>query len=804
MTKSDDTVRETGDPELEIAHVLFVDIVGYSKRLVNEQTALVKRLKRLVRETEQFRKAELAGKLITIPTGDGMALVFFTAPDAPVRCAIELSEADKEDPKIELRMGIHSGPVDRVADVNERTNVAGAGINTAQRVMDCGDAGHILLSQRIAEDLRHYGKWQPQLHSLGEIEVKHGQRIGVANLFAETYGNPNIPEKLKRARRAEHKQSARKTFMLAGVGLLLLGLLLGGAYFFLLHRAEQTLRAREAEIPAKSVAVLPFENLSADKENAFLAGGIQDEIITQLSKIGDLKVISRTSTLQYGSKPENIRQIAKELGVTTILEGTVQKVQNKIRVHVQLIRAAMDLPIWTPDPYDRELIDLLKVQIEIARQVATTLSATLTAAEKERLDEKVTNSPEAYALYLKGTEVLRRPAIAVAWMEEGQRYFEGAISLDPQFALAHARLAQIHTRIAVLYDPSPMHRERGRTEAEEALRLQSNLSEGHLALGLYHGRLTRDYGTALKEYELAKKGAPNDVYIPYGVAWVEMKQGRFREAIAGWEKATTLDPMNWNMFNNLADAYSAVGRVGDAEKAKRRSADLLPPLSPERFGQEQGWAWLYFYLTGSFEKLDDLITRYASVEDPNAWIANVHFDVRMAQRKYADAEKAISESPASIIELFAGPRVTKNFYFGIAALVQGDAAKARPLLESELQFARNELREAPDNESRHAQLGIILAYLGQKEEAIAEGKRAVELMPSSRDALDGPLFIINLAEIYGRVGEADKAMDLLEQVVRTPAGLNVADLKFWHWDPLRNNPRFLKLANSPPPKIEYH
>jgi tetratricopeptide (TPR) repeat protein len=282
-----------------------------------------------------------------------------------------------------------------------------------------------------------------------------------------------------------------------------------------------------------------------------------------------------------------------------------------------------------------------------------------------------------------------------------------------------------------------------------------------------------------------------------------MKQGLFREAIASWEQTTTLDPMNWMMFNNLGDAYSAVGRFGDAEKAKRRSADLLPALSPERFAQEQGWAWTYFFLTGSFEKLDDLLLRYAAVEDPNAWIAGLRFDVRMAERNYADAEKAISSSPVSIIEMFAGPRATKNFPLGLAALVQGDMARARALLESELQFARNELREAPESESRHAQLGLILAYLGQKEEAIAEGKRAVELMPLSKDAMDGPSFLVNLAEIYARVGEADKAIDLLEQLLTVPNGENVADLKFWRWDLLRDNPRFQKLATSPQPKIEY-
>src|SRR6266550_5402197 len=206
----------SSDAQLELAHVLFIDIVGYSKRLVNEQTTLVKRLNELVLQTEQCRKADAAGKLIRIPTGDGMALAFFTSPDAPVRCAMELSKADQADPKLELRMGIHTGPVDQVSDVNQRSNVAGAGINMAQRVMECGDAGHILLSKHVADDLEHYGRWQSRLHDLGDCEVKHGARVHVFNLYTEELGNPEVPEKLR--------------------------------------------QARLSRVPEKSVAVLPFEN----------------------------------------------------------------------------------------------------------------------------------------------------------------------------------------------------------------------------------------------------------------------------------------------------------------------------------------------------------------------------------------------------------------------------------------------------------------------------------------------------------------------------------------------------------------
>ena len=796
---------------LEIGHVLFIDIVGYSRRLVNEQTALIQRLNRLVRATEQFQKADAAGKLITIPTGDGMALIFFTTPDMPVRCAIEINKADQEDPKIELRMGIHSGPVDRVADVNARENIAGAGINTAQRVMSCGDSGHILLSQRVAEDLAQYASWQPHLHPLGEVEVKHGARLNLFNFYSSDFGKPALPVKLKElenardaAKQSERKRAARKKLTIGAVAAVLVLGMLAGAYYFLVQRAEQVVRARGLEIPAKSVAVLPFENLSPDQANAFLAGGLQDEIITQLSKIADLKVISRTSTMQYGSKPGNLKEIAKELGVAAILEGSVQKIANQIHVNVQLIKAATDAHLWA-ETYNQDLIDLLKAQSDIAQRVATELNSTLTIDEKARIEAKPTSNPEAYILYLKGTEVLRRPAAALAPMEEGQHYFEQALALDPSFALAHARLAQIHTRIALFYDPSPLHREHGRSEAEQSLRLQPDLAEGHIALGLYYGRLARDYDAAIREYDLARKGAPSDVYIPYGVAWVLRKRGQFRAAIENWQRTTELDPMNWIMHSNLADCYDDVGMSAAAEKAKRRAAELVPGPSLEKFAIEEEWGWLYYALTGTLQKLDELIARYQGQKDLNDKVAALRFNVAMERRDYANAERAIAESSFSMIDSGAGGgRLTKDYFLGIVALARGDAEKSQPLFEAALQIARNELSEAPDSEVRHSQVGLLCAYLGRKEEAIAEGQRAVEMMPVSRDAVDATNWLGNLAEIYGRVGEPDKAIDLLEQMVKMPAGIKQFQLKNWNWDPLRNNPRFQKLVNGPPPKIVYN
>src|SRR4051794_29100377 len=274
------------DSRLDIAHVLFIDIVGYSKLLTNEQRERVQELNRIVRETDQFRAAEAERKLMRIPTGDGMVLAFFTSPDAPARCAVGISRASRETGQLPLRMGIHSGPVDLVDDVNDQRNLAGAGMNIAQRVMDCGDAGHILLSKRVAEDLETHEKWRPLLHDLGSCEVKHGVRVAVVNLYADQVGNAKVPLKL-----AVQKRRTRMRWAAMTTALLALAAIVGSIAIFSRNRAQLILIA-----PEKSIAVLPFENLSDDKANAYLAEGIQDEILTRLSKIADLKVISRTST----------------------------------------------------------------------------------------------------------------------------------------------------------------------------------------------------------------------------------------------------------------------------------------------------------------------------------------------------------------------------------------------------------------------------------------------------------------------------------------------------------------------------
>src|SRR5205823_9555553 len=307
--------------QLEIAHVLFIDIVGYSKLSMKEQRAAVDEVSHAVRASDEFRKGEAADRLIKIPTGDGMALVFYTSPEAPVQCAIEISRVAHL--RLPLRMGVHSGPVSGIVDVNERANLAGAGLNTAQRVMSCGDAGHILVSKRVAEDLAEYEEWQPFLHDLGTCEVKHGVKLHVVNLYSDEVGTRELPTKLQIQRR----RSARTRWLLGAVSLVAIAALVAGIILFSRNRSPLV-----AAAPEKSLAVLPFENLSEEKQNAYFADGVQDEILTDLAKIADLKVISRASVMQYKSGVvRNLRQIAQELAVANVLEGSVQRAGNRVR-----------------------------------------------------------------------------------------------------------------------------------------------------------------------------------------------------------------------------------------------------------------------------------------------------------------------------------------------------------------------------------------------------------------------------------------------------------------------------------------
>src|SRR6516162_10637215 len=550
--------------ELEIAHVLFLDIVGYSKLSVNEQHAQVEELNEIVRLCEQFRKAEAAGRLLKIPTGDGMALVFYKSPEEPAQCAVEISSALKDNARLQVRMGIHSGPVSGVVDVNERTNVAGAGINMALRVMDCGDAGQILLSRHVAEDLAEYERWRPFLHDIGAFGVKHGMRVSVTNLYSEEIGNPRLPSKLRmvRKRRANLRWAA-----VAAALLLLTGI--AAAFVFISKKSEKL----ASTISEKSIAVLPFENLSDDKSNGYFAIGIQDELITRLAKIGDLKVISHKSTEKYKTAPANLREVAQQLGVGAVLEGSIQKAADQVRVSVQLINALNDSHLWA-ETYDRKLVDLFQVETDIAQKIAGALEAKLSGPEKKDISTAGTNNPEAYDAYLHGLASFR--GAAQSNLEKAIQYFGRAVQLDPNFAEAWALLSIAESYKYFGLQTNEVQKERARTAVETAMRLAPDTVDTHAALGFFYYYCVRDYDRALSELQIAKAREPNNAVTIFSIGLVKRRQGKIDEAIALQEQAAKLDPLNNEIWTNLAGSYRGIRKMPEARALFDRALSIAP------------------------------------------------------------------------------------------------------------------------------------------------------------------------------------------------------------------------------------
>src|SRR3984957_16604603 len=467
---------------LEIAHVLFIDIVGYSKLRTTEQSAQIQKLREIVRGTEQFRAADAEGKLLRLPTGDGGALVFRNL-EAPVLCAVEIAKALRSHPDVRVRMGIHSGPVNEVTDLNEQANIAGAGINIAQRVMDCGDAGHILVSKHAAEDLEQYDQWQPYLHDLGECEVKHGERLQLVNFYNNEIGNSALPNKLSKSDKPEASattQPGRSRYSMMGLGIGALIVVGAAALFFASRTAFRTASERvgpasASAVSEKSIAVLPFENLSRDPDNAYFTDGIQDEILTRLSKIAALKVISRTSTQKYKSAPDNLRDVGRQLGVANLLEGSVQKIANAVHVNVQLIRATNDEHLWA-ESYNRKLDDVFAVEGEVASAIADQLKTKLSGAEKKAVAGKPRQNAAAYDVYLHA--VVIDDAVTLEITKQVVPLYAEAARLDPQFALAWARLSIARSQLYFTgIDPQTNTGAKVKEEADRAIALPPELGE---------------------------------------------------------------------------------------------------------------------------------------------------------------------------------------------------------------------------------------------------------------------------------------------------------------------------------------
>lgn len=799
--------------DLEIAHVLFLDVVAYSRLPVDDQREIMAELNRLVRETEAFRAAEKVGKLFRLPTGDGMALAFFTTPDAPARCAVELAKALHDHPQCRIRMGLHSGPVSGITDVNDHSNIAGAGINIAQRVMDCGDAGHILLSRHIAEDLESYRVWRPYLHSLGECEVKHGLRLGLVNLYSDEVGNPETPAKVKAeltrvSETASNDRASRSGLLLTALVLLSL---IGIAVSLFSHRtgpsgSGQTGTSLSTPPPAvydKSIAVLPLESLSDDKQDTYFADGVQDQILTNLARVSDLRVISHTSVRQYQSGVQrNVREIGQQLGVAYVVEGSVQRSGNSLRINAQLIDARTDTHVWG-ETYDRTAADLFAIQSELAQSIAAQLKAKISPQQKAEIEERPTQDLVAFELYTQAKAIidsyLNAEDVRAALLQALQS-LDQAIKRDPNFVSAYCYAARANDLLYFFdLDPTSDRVESAEGAVKAARTLRPDSPEAHFAQADFLFRCRRDYDAAQEELAIARPGMPNSSPFFILSGYISRRRNHFPEAERDFSTAMAVDPRNPNAYNLLSDTYFLERRYADSVQNYTRVLAAGEQLPIVQFRKASS----YFYGTGDSKPLREILARV-----PDMDVAGGQTPARvllaLIDNNFAEAERVLAASARQDFqEIDFSFYYPKAWFEALIARAKGDAPGATAAFRTTRQILEERLRTKPEHARTIAVLAQVDAALGDKDLAVREANHAIDLMPLSKDIYDGALVLEGLAQVYTWSGDRDHAIELVQKLVSIPSYVNYGRVKFHPlWAPLRGDPRFEQImASLGPAKI---
>jgi TolB-like protein/Flp pilus assembly protein TadD len=676
--------------------------------------------------------------------------------------------------------------------VNGHANLAGAGLNLAQRVMHCGDAGHILLSRHVAEDLEGYEQWRPLLHDLGFCELKHGVTLQIVNLCTDEAGNRALPAKLRAQRQGVTRT---RWILLVASSLLLVAVVV--AFVALSRRVARS----NSAMPEKSIAVLPFENLSSDKENAFFTDGVQDEILTDLAKIADLKVISRTSVMQYKSGlARNLRKIGEELGVAHVLEGSVQRAANKIRVNAQLIDARNDAHLWA-QTYDRDLADVFAIQSEIAEQIVSQLKSELSPQEKAAIEEKPTADLTAYGLYIRA-KILNETAAAITPLQESLfeavRLLNQAIQRDPAFALGYYQLAQAHDTIyRTGVDHTPSRLASAEAAIQSLARLRPGSGEIHLALArhFYFGYL--DYDRARAELGLARQSLPNDSSLYVLAGYVDRRQGRWAESTKSLERAAELDPQNTTILEQTARSYALLRRYADEERILDRALALTPQDATLRVSR----ARIELLWHADSRPLISTIGKILAEDSREATnIAQTWLEVSLWDRDFDSAFRALAVLRIGGCQQESIP-FPRAWCEGVVARLRGDDAGSHEAFGRARTEAAKLVAEQSDYAEALCVLGMVHAALGNKDDAIREGRRAVELVPVKKDSIIGPMLVQNLALIYAWTGEKDLAFEQLTIAAGVPGYLSYGELKLDpYWDPLRSDPRFEQIIASLAPK----
>ena len=576
----------------------------------------------------------------------------------------------------------------------------------------------------------------------------------------------------------------RNVMMLVATGVIISA----AAGFFLLPRAA----ARKID---KSIAVLPFENLSDEKGNAYFADGIQDDILTNLSKIGDLKVISRTSVMPYRGHTSNIREIAKTLGVSSVLEGSVRREGNRVRVNVQLINANNDEHLWANN-YDRDLTDVFAIQTDLAREIAGALQAKLSPTEKAQMERKPTENGEAYLAFLQAHTLFFQSMEDLEKLKQAEQLYERAIQLDPKFALAFARWSQLESWLVHSFERTAERRQKARTLAQQALQLQPDLPEAHLAMGfsLYYG--DNDFEGALKEFEIAQRGLPNEAEGYLALGSIQRRMGKWPESNASLEKAAILNPKDSWVLQNLALSYATLRDFGAANKTIDRGLKV----SPDNLGLWEIKAKLAVAEKGDLSVSEKAFQAAKSIpmnDETKLRIAGGRVDVFLLERKYQEALQEAESLSDGLLSGIPQALCGKYYLIGFARKALHDEAGARAALLKAKDLVEVLLKQSSDSPDLHIQLAKVLAYLGEKDAALTEARRATEILPESKDAFGGPEITEGVAEVYATVGENARAIELLEGLLGRPSPVTVALLKLSPaWDPLRKDPRFQALIDK--------
>lgn len=612
------------------------------------------------------------------------------------------------------------------------------------------------------------------------------------------------PEGIKRAEQVSPNESVTpRTGRKSTTIIVIVALIAFGMLAYQLSSQKKTPLTINTAVDSKSIAVLPFENLSSDKENAFFAQGIQDEIITTLSKIGGLRVISRTSTARYQSKPDNLAQIARELRVANILEGSVQKSGDRVHINVQLIQAENDAHLWA-QIYDRQLTDIFGVEGEVAKSIADSLRTTLSPQEKTRIETKPTDNADAYVLYLRARQYQTRPDTFLQDFQSAAQLFEQAIALDPNFALAHARLSVVTSSIYHWFQPTDATKQKAYAEAMESLRLQPNLGEGHLALGLYFYYEEADYDKAMHELDLAARANPNDGDVSLYVAAVKRRRGNWNEAIAAYKHAEEIDPRNQTTLYDSSQTFLGLRDWNGA----LRLFDRLLELAPDSINVKIQRGYIEFFQKGKTAPIKAAVEKIPANLDPDGIVTLTRWDASLMDRDTVSAEKAVAACRLEAVTSQQGVQLPKSYLQGCIELVRHNDARAQMEFEKARPGLEKNVTESPQDGTRHAQLALLYAFMGRKAEALREAQRATELRPVSRDVVDGAVILGFHALTLARTSETDKAISEIEHLLTVPfavdysgSSITLSDLRTrWEWDPLRNDPRFQKILAGSEPK----